>query len=72
MRALFSIFKKVQQSPLPLTPYSYEPQTFSIIALLTIFAMGKLKINLFSVSMVTLCWKLSVACFAEHSLHRPP
>ena len=31
--------------------------------------MLKLKIDLFSVSMIALGWKLSDACFAEHSLH---
>ena len=46
------------------------------IPLLTKFVILKLKIDLFSVSMIflksALRWKLFVACFVERSLHSRP
>ena len=45
------------------------------IPLLTKSAIVKLKIDLFSVSMIFLSalrWKLFVSCFVESSLHSPP
>ena len=61
----------------PSPPSSYAPVVIRKyrISLLTKFAIVKLKIDLFSVSMIflksALRWKLSVACFVERSLHSP-
>ena len=78
VRALSSNFqeKEVETSPSP--PSSYAPVVVRKyrIPLFTKFAIVKLKIDLFSVSMIFLksamCWKVSVACFVERSLPSPP
>ena len=78
IRALFSNFQESAGETSPSSPSSYAPVVIRKyrIPLLTKFAIVKLKIDLFSVSMIflksALRWKVSVACFVECSLHSPP
>ena len=78
IRALSSNFKESAGETSPSPPSSYAAVVIRKyrIPLLNIFAIVKLKIDPFSVSMIllksALRWKLSVACFVGHSLHGPP
>ena len=78
MRALSSNFQESAGETSLSPPSSYAPVIIRKYrySLLTKFAIVELKIDLFSVSMIflksALRWKLSVACFVEHSLHSPP
>ena len=76
--ALSSNFQETEEktSPSPLSSYASVVMRKYRIPLFTKFATVKLKIDLFSVSMIfvgsALRWKVSVACFVEYSLHSPP
>ena len=78
IRALFSNFQESAGETSPFPPSSYSPVVIRKhrIPLLTKFVILKLKIDLFSVSLIflksALRWKLSVACFVGRSLHGPP
>ena len=73
IRALSSNFKEIEEDTSPFPPSSYASLVITKyrIPLLTKFAIVKLKIDLFSVSIIflgsALRWKISVACFAERS-----
>ena len=76
IRAFSSNFE--ESAGAPSHPSNYAPVVIRKyrILLLNKFVILKLKIDLFSVSMIllksALRWKLSVACFVERSLHSPP
>ena len=78
IRALSSNFQESAGEIPPSPPSSYSPVVIRKyrIPLLTKFVILKLKIDHFSVSLIflksALCWKLSVACFVQRSLHSPP
>ena len=78
IRALSYNFQESTGETSPSPPSSYATVVIKnyIIPLLAKFAIVKLKIDLFSVSMIflksALLWKLSVACFLERSVHSPP
>ena len=78
IRALSSNFQESPGETSPSPPSSYSSVVIRKyrIPLLTKFVTLKLKIDLFSVSLIflksALRWKLSVACFVERSLHSPP
>ena len=63
-------------SPSPSSRYAPMVVRKYRILLFTKFAILKLKIDLFSVSLIflksALRWKLSTACFVERSLQSPP
>ena len=75
IRALSSNFQESAEETSLSPPSSYAPVVIRKyrIPLLTKFVILKLKIDLFSVSMIffksALRWKLSVAYFVERSLH---
>ena len=78
VRALSSNFQESAEEISPFPHFTYAPVVTRKyrIPLLTKFVILKLKIDLFSVTMIflksALRWKLSVACFVERSLHSPP
>ena len=78
IRAFSSNFEESAGETSPSHPSNYAPVVIRKyrILLLNKFVIMKLKIDLFSVSMIllksALRWKLSVACFVERSLHSPP
>ena len=78
IRELSSNFQESAEEISPFPHFSYAPVVIRKyrISLLTKFVILKLKIDLFSVSMIffksVLRWKLSVACFVERSLNSPP
>ena len=79
IRALSSNFQESAGETSLLPPSSYAPVVMREyrIPLFTKFAIVKLKINLFRVSMIflnsALLWKVSIACFVERrSLQSPP
>ena len=85
IRALSSNIQESAGETSPSPPSSYSPVVIRKygIPLLTKFVILKLKIDLFSVSLIflkralrwklsALRWKLSVASFVERSLHSPP
>ena len=78
IRALSSNFQEseVDTSPFRLSSYAPVVMRKYRIPLFTKFAIVKLKVDLFSASIIffksVLRWKASVACFVERSLHSPP
>ena len=78
IRVLSSNFQESAEETSPSPPSSFTPVVIRKyrLPLFTKFAIVKLKIVLFSVSMIFLKsaarWKVSVACIAERSLHSPP
>ena len=78
IRALSSNFQesKVETSSSPPSSYASVIIRKYRIPLFTKFAIVKLKIDIFSVSMIflgsALRWKVSIACFVERPLHSPP
>ena len=78
IRATSSKIQESAEETSPSPPSSYAPVVIKKyrIPLLTKFVILKLKIDIFSVSIIflksALRWKLSVVCFVERSLHSPP
>ena len=78
IKALSSNFQEseVETSPSPPTSYAAEVVRKYRIPWFTKFAIVKLEIVAFSVTMIflrsALRWKVSVACFVERSLYSPP
>ena len=78
IRALSSNFQESEVDTSPFPPSSYAPVVMRKykIPLFTKFEIGKLKVDLFSASIIffksVLRWKASVACFVERSLQSPP
>ena len=78
---MFVHFLCTYQKPIILSLLKIDTLNFTIyrkytIPLFTKFAIVKLKIDFFSVSMIffgsALRWKVSVTCSVERSLHSPP
>ena len=78
---IFALSSNFQESEVEISrcpSSSYAPVVIRKyrILMFTKFAIVKLKIDIFSVSMIflksVLHWKVSVACFVECSLNSPP